>query len=106
MYSSVWRTYLAWWRSGIASLAAAVGTGKIAPAVATGGSEWAYQLLGGGFALLGCAFVAYAYVRHRRVESALDTGGFSPLDDRVALALTAATVVLGVATALLVAIGV
>ena len=95
------RTYLAWWRSGMAAFAVAVGAGKIAPALGTG-SELPFQLLGAGFALLGCAFTAYAYVRQRRVEEALDAGRFSPLDDRVALGLTAATVVLGVATLVLV----
>jgi len=99
------RTYLAWWRSGMAAFAVAVGTGKIAPEVGNGGSEWAYQALGAGFAVLGCAFVGYAYVRQRRVEQALDAGRFSPLDDRVALTLTVATVALGVATALLVLTG-
>lgn len=99
------RTYLAWWRSGMASFAVAVGAGKIAPDVSKGGDEWAYQLLGAGFALLGCAFVGYAYVRQRRVETALDAGSFSPLDDRVALALTVASVVLGLATVLLVLVG-
>jgi putative membrane protein len=100
------RTYLAWWRSGLASFAVAVGAGKIAPEVGNGRDEWAYQLLGAGFALLGCAFVAYAYVRQRRVEDALDAGRFSPLDDRVALALTVATVVLGLFTVALVLWGV
>jgi putative membrane protein len=98
------RTYLAWWRSGMAALAVAVGAGKIAPAVSSG-SAWPYQLLGAGFALLGCAFVAYAYVRRRQVEQALDAGGFVPLDDRVALALTVATVALGLAAIVLVLVG-
>ena len=100
------RTYLAWWRSGLASFAVAVGAGKIAPDIREGGNEWAYQLLGAGFALLGCAFVVYAYFRQRRVEVALAAGRFSPLDDRVALALTVATVVLGLATVGLVLAGV
>ena len=100
------RTYLAWWRSGIAALAVAVGTGKIAPEVGSGDHEWAYQILGAGFAVLGCAFVAYAYVRQRAVERALAVGRFAPLDDRVALALTAVTVALGLATFALVLSGV
>ena len=99
------RTYLAWWRSGMASFAVAVGAGKIAPALGNGKHELAYQILGAGFALLGVAFVAYAYVRQRRVEEALAAGRFSPLDDRVALVLTVATVVLGLATVVLVLVG-
>jgi putative membrane protein len=96
------RTYLAWWRSGLGAFAVAVGVGKIAPEVADTGRDWIYRLLGAGFALLGCAFVAYAYERHRAVDRALDEGRYAKLDGRVAVALTAATVVLGVATALVV----
>lgn len=99
------RTYLAWWRSGMAALAVAIGAGKIAPAVGHSPHEWAYQLLGAGFAVLGCAFVAYAYVRQRRVEAALDAGRFPPLDARVALVLTSVTVALGLATVVLVLVG-
>jgi putative membrane protein len=99
------RTYLAWWRSGMAAFAVALGAGKIVPAVGSGEHEWAYQLLGAAFALLGCAFVAYAYVRQRRVEEALDRGLYSPLDDRVALGLTIATVALGLAMVVLVLAG-
>jgi putative membrane protein len=99
------RTYLAWWRSGMAAFAVALGAGKIVPAVGSGDREWAYQLLGAAFALLGCLFVAYAYVRQRRVEDALDRGYYAPLDDRVALALTVATVVLGLAMIVLVLVG-
>jgi putative membrane protein len=95
------RTYLAWWRSGMTALAVAVGTGKIAPAVA-GGSAWPYQVLGAGFGLIGAAFIAYAYVRQRTVEAALRDGRYAPLDGRVALGLTAASVALGLATVVLV----
>jgi putative membrane protein len=95
------RTYLAWWRSGLTALAVAVGAGKIAPEV-TGGSSWPFQILGAGFGLLGVAFVAYGYVRQRTVEAALRRGEFAPLDIRVSLGLTAASVVLGIATVVLV----
>jgi putative membrane protein len=94
------RTYLAWWRSGLTALAVAVGAGKIAPEVA-GGSSWPYQLLGAGFALIGIAFIVYAYVRQRTVEAALREGRYAPLDPRVAVWLTAVSVALGVATIVL-----
>jgi putative membrane protein len=95
------RTYLAWWRSGLTSLAVAIGAGKIAPEV-TGAKSWPYQILGAGFAMIGVAFIVYGYVRQRTVEAALREGKFAPLDVRVSLALTAATTVLGVATVVLV----
>jgi putative membrane protein len=95
------RTYLAWLRTGLTVLAVAVGAGKIAPGVVKG-SSWPYEALGTGFGLLGIAFVAYAYVRQRQVEVALREGRYAPLDDRVALGLTAAAAVLGIATVVLV----
>ena len=59
-------------------------------------------MLGSGFGLLGIAFVAYAYVRQREVETALREGGYAPLDGRIALGLTVAGAALGVATVALV----
>ena len=54
------RTYLAWWRTGLATLAVSVGTGKIVPAV-SGGAAWPYEALGVAFAVVGLAFMIYAF---------------------------------------------
>ena len=48
--------------------------------------------------MVGVALVVFAFRRHRAVERALARDGYAPFDDRLALALTAAGVVLGVAT--------
>jgi putative membrane protein len=88
------RTYLAWWRTGLASLAVSVGAGKLVPAL-THAPQWPYTIAGIGFALLGIAFVAYATVRHRQVAEAVARGEFARPDERVFLALTIAGVVLG-----------
>ena len=98
------RTYLAWWRSALASLAVAIGAGRIAPGLA-GGAEWPYRVLGTGFALLGVAIACFAFIRQRNVERALTGGGFAPLDSRVAFGLAAATVGLALATVALVVVG-
>ena len=95
------RTYLAWWRSGLTSLAVSLGAGKLAPAV-SGGPEWPYELVGLAFAILGVAACWYGYVRQRAVEAALRRGEFEPLSDSVALVLAAAAGLLGIATALIV----
>jgi putative membrane protein len=95
------RTYLAWWRSGLTALAVSFGAGKLVPELA-GGAAWPFQLLGAAFGVLGVAFVVFGYLRGRAVEEALARGGFAPLSDRVSLALTAAGVLLGAATVLLV----
>jgi putative membrane protein len=91
------RTYLAWWRTGLTALAVCVGVGRLVPSVSSG-THWPYEALGVGYGLLGIAFVAVGYLRTRDVERALDRGTFAPLADRLTAALTAAGVVLGVAT--------
>jgi putative membrane protein len=94
------RTYLAWWRTGLTALAVAVGIGRLTPAL-THGVRWPYEAVGAGFAAIGLAFVAGAYLRTRAVERALDRGGYAPLPDRLALVLTLAGIVLGAATVVL-----
>ncbi len=91
------RTYLAWWRTGLTSLAVSLGAGKLIPALAHG-VRWPYTVAGIGFALVGLTFIGYASVRHRRVEQALARGEFAPPEER----LIAALAVVGVALALLV----
>jgi putative membrane protein len=91
------RTYLAWWRTGLTSLAVCVGVGRLVPSIASG-THWPYEALGVGYGILGIAFVGAGYVRIRDVAHALDRGGYAPLGDRLMTALTAAGVVLGFAT--------
>jgi uncharacterized membrane protein YidH (DUF202 family) len=98
------RTYLAWWRSALAALAVAIGTGRIAPDLADG-ATWPYHALGAAFGALGAAVAACAYVRQRNVDRAIAQSGYAPLDSRLALGLAAVTVVLALATVALVLFG-
>ncbi len=98
------RTYLAWWRSGLTALAVSFGAGRLVPEL-SGGSSWPYELVGAGFGLLGLAFILYGYARQRAVEAALAEGRYAPLDDRLAVVLTACGAALGAATVLLVVLG-
>ena len=95
------RTYLAWWRTGLTSLAVAVGVGRIAPDVSNV-ERWPYEVAGAGFGVLGIVFLWLGYARTRAVERALDRGGFAPLGPRLPLALLLAGLALGVATVLVV----
>ena len=90
------RTYLAWWRTGLTTLAVSVGTGKLVPAV-SGGTAWPYEALGVAFAVVGLAFMIYAYVRQRGVEEALARGEYSPfrLESALAFALIGALLAIG-----------
>jgi putative membrane protein len=91
------RTYLAWWRTGLTTLAVSFGAGRLVPALSEG-PNWPFQLIGVGFAVVGILFVGFGYVRQRSVEDALARGGYAPLDDRVALAFAITGVLLGGAT--------
>jgi putative membrane protein len=95
------RTYLAWWRTGLTSLAVAVGIGRIVPGVSSV-TKWPYELVGAAYGLLGVAFMVVAHMRVRAVERAVDEGGFSRLDERLAAAMLFVGVALGLGTVALV----
>jgi putative membrane protein len=99
------RTYLAWWRSGLTSLAVSFAVGKIVPDLGKSSTpSWPFEVVGAGFAVLGAAFIVYGYIRQRDVERALTEGRYAALDPTVAFVLTAAGIVLSVATVVLLAI--
>jgi putative membrane protein len=91
------RTYLAWWRSALAAFAVSLGVGKVVPEL-TSSESVGYEFVGGGYALLGVAFIGYGYWRQQVMERALVEGRFVPFDGRAALAFTVAGIVLGLAT--------
>jgi putative membrane protein len=91
------RTYLAWWRTGLTSLAVAVGIGRVAPDVSDV-TKWPYEIVGAGFGVLSFVFLWVGYRRARAVEDALDRGEFAPLGTRLPLALLAAGLTLAAVT--------
>jgi putative membrane protein len=95
------RTYLAWWRTGLTSIAVCIGLGRIVPGVADV-TKWPYELVGAGYGVLGVGFMILAHVRVRAVEAAVDRGEFARLDSRWASGLLAAGTILGVASIVLV----
>jgi putative membrane protein len=90
------RTYLAWWRTGLAAFAVALGVGRVAPDLA-GGSQWPFEAIGVGFAVLGLAFTGYAFRRHVEVERAVSRGEYARPDDRFLAVATALGMLLGIA---------
>ncbi|MEI8105125.1 MAG: DUF202 domain-containing protein [Actinomycetes bacterium] len=98
------RTYLAWWRTGLTSLAVCVGLGRIVPDVANV-TKWPYELVGACYGVLGIAFMVLGHLRVRAVETAVDRGEFARLDQRIGLWLLVAGIILGTATIALVAFG-
>jgi putative membrane protein len=89
------RTWLAWWRSGIAAATAAVGVGGVVPSL-VGGDRTPYVVLGGGYALLAAAVFIGAAARQIEVERELARGEYVGVRQGWILALT----VVGVALAL------
>jgi putative membrane protein len=91
------RTWLAWWRSGIAAATAAVGVGGVVPQLVDDGRT-AYAVLGAGYAALAAAMFVGAALRRGEVERALDRGGFARVSDSAVVALTVAATVLALGT--------
>jgi uncharacterized membrane protein YidH (DUF202 family) len=91
------RTWLAWWRSGIAAATAAVGVGGVVPQLVDGGRT-AYIVLGAGYAALAATVFAAAALRRREVERALDRGQFADVGAAGILALTLVAMALALGT--------
>lgn len=91
------RTWLAWWRSGIAAATAAVGVGGVVPHLVDG-SRVPYEILGAGYALLATFIFIGAAVRRGQVNRALDAGGYRDVGEWGVLALTLAATVLALGT--------
>jgi len=91
------RTWLAWWRSGIAAATAAVAVGGVVPELVEG-ARTPYVILGAGYAALALGIFGAAALRRRRVEQALRRGEWAAVGERGALALTLAAMLLALGT--------
>lgn len=65
------RTQLAWWRTGLAALAVALGVGRVVPELGHTTTRWPYVVAGVGFALWGILAIAYGTRQRREIERAL-----------------------------------
>jgi putative membrane protein len=72
------RTELAWWRTGLTSIAVAVGVGRVVPELSGTTTEWPYVVVGIGWALYSLWLFVYGSIRSRRVERAIDLGETIP----------------------------
>jgi putative membrane protein len=97
------RTYLAWWRTGLTSLAVSLAAGRVVPTLSNG-TAWPYEVVGAGFAILGVACIVNAYQREREMDRALQEGRFANLDPRSTILLTALGVILGLLTLALIVV--
>jgi putative membrane protein len=100
------RTYLAWWRTGITALAAALGAARVVPELANPRHDWPYTVLGVGFGVIGLVCFAYGHVRRIRVDRAVREGDFADLSHTVTLVISVGGVLLAAGlVALIIAAG-
>ena len=91
------RTWLAWWRSGIAASTAAVAVGGVVPQLIDG-SRTPYVVLGCGYALLAAAMFVAAGLRRVSVTRALERGEYQEVGEEVVWGLTVVALVLALGT--------
>ena len=96
------RTYLAWWRTGITSIATALAAARVVPEIANVKHDWPYTVLGVGFALIGVVCFAYGHLRRLQVERAVRRGDFADLSHTVTLLISFGGVLLAIALVVLI----
>ena len=96
------RTQLAWWRTGLAALAVALGVGRVVPELDPSALRWPYSVAGVGFALWGIAALAYGTVQRAEVEKAIDQDEVREPHAWPLFALTLLGIALGLLTATLI----
>jgi putative membrane protein len=91
------RTWLAWWRSGIATAAAAIAVGGVVPQLVSG-ERTPYTVLGTGYALLAVGIFVGGAIRHLQVRRQLEHGGYAGMEPSWVVGLTVAGSLLALGT--------
>jgi uncharacterized membrane protein YidH (DUF202 family) len=91
------RTLLAWWRTGLGTIAVAVAIGRLVPAVAKA-PRAPFLWIGVGFGLLALAMIVFGAVRQREVTRSLAQGEYADLNPAIVLALTTVMAALTIGT--------
>jgi putative membrane protein len=89
------RTFLAWWRTGMAALTVGLAAGRVLPELSGAGVRWPYTVLGLGFAALGIVCIVAGQYRHMLVDAAIREGRYPEVPVTLTLVLTAGGIVLG-----------
>lgn len=88
------RTLLAWWRTGLTSIAVALGVGRLLPELAPHATRWPFAVLGVAFSLYGIALFVFGTRRMGVFGPRPGTGS----EDRLLLVLMGVGAVLGMGT--------
>jgi putative membrane protein len=95
------RTYLAWWRTGLAGIAAGFAIGRVLPDV-VGATSWPYVALGTALAASGLAAMVYGILHYRDLQAALRENREPRTGEGFVLALAAVGIAVGVVSVVLV----
>jgi uncharacterized membrane protein YidH (DUF202 family) len=95
------RTYLAWWRAGIASVAAGFAIGRIVPEV-LGGTAWPYVAVGAALGAAGLLAFVFGHLHYRELDAALAEDREPRTARAVLVALAAIGVAVGIVSILLI----
>ena len=90
------RTLLAWWRTGLGTIAVAVAIGRLVPAVSKA-PRVPFLWIGTGFGVLALAMIVFGALRQREVTRSLAEGEYTELNPLVVLAMTILMVILTIA---------
>lgn len=99
------RTQLAWWRTGLTSLAVALAVGKLVPDLGTVKDRVPYTVLGAAFAIYGVLLFAYGTMMAREIDEVIDAGRRRAPRRWMIQSLTAIGMILAIATAGLLVFG-
>ena len=87
---------LAWWRTGLGTIAVAVAIGRLIPAVSKA-PRAPFLWIGTGFGVLALAMIVFGAVRQWEVTRSLAEGEYADLNPVVVLAMTILMVILTIA---------
>ena len=90
------RTLLAWWRTGLGTIAVAVAIGRLIPAVSKA-PRAPFLWIGTGFGVLALVMIVFGAVRQREVTRSLAEGEYADRNPVVVLAMTLLLAVLTIA---------
>lgn len=92
------RTLLAWWRTGLTSIAVALGVGRVLPELAPRAAHWPYVVLGVGFALYGIGLFLLGTRRMGVFDREIWTTSDHSDEDRLLVGSMGVGTILGIGT--------
>jgi putative membrane protein len=90
------RTFLAWWRTGLAALTVGLACARIVPIVGDVHAQWPYTVIGVLFVVLGVVCLVYGERRRRAVDEAVRRAGYAEPDGRLLLLLSVLAALAGI----------